>query len=95
LIPVPGDVATVAPVIDHVKAVTEQLSEIVAFGTTTEAVQTPGSTFCAIGAGQVIVGGVMSAMVTLMFVLVLQPVALIVSVRDIVPRGPEPQSTEI
>src|SRR5665648_418454 len=45
LIPAAGDAATVAPVIAQVRVVTAQLSAIIASGTTTEALQTPASTF--------------------------------------------------
>ena len=64
LIPTAADVAVVAPVIVHVSDVTEQLSAIIAFGTTTDALHTPTSTFCDIAPGQVIVGLILSVMVT-------------------------------
>lgn len=54
--PPAGDVAVVAPVITQVRSVTMQLSATIAFATATDAVQTPGSVFVLIFAGQVIVG---------------------------------------
>src|SRR5450759_4372762 len=64
LIPAAGDAATVAPVLAHVRVVTAQLSAIVALGTTTEALQSPASTFWVITAGQVIEGLILSVIVT-------------------------------
>lgn len=62
-IPVAAEVAIVAPVIAHVKRVTPQLSEVVAFGVTTEAVHEAPPT-AVMFAGQVIVGRVASVTVT-------------------------------
>ena len=64
LMPAAGELATVAPVIVQVRAVTEQLSAVTALGTITEALHTPASSFCAIAAGQVIVGLILSVIVT-------------------------------
>jgi hypothetical protein len=63
LIPVAGEVATVAPVIAHVKRVTAQLSPVVGFGVTTEAEQVPATTFWVMFAGQVTVGTMLSVTV--------------------------------
>ena len=59
-IPVRGDDALVAPAITHVRASSEQLSDIVASGMLTRAVHTPGSIFCRMSDEQVIEGLVLS-----------------------------------
>jgi hypothetical protein len=64
LIPVAGDVPVVAPVSAHVNVDTPQLSAVVGFGVTTEAVHVPAPTFAVIFEGQVIVGGTVSVTVT-------------------------------
>jgi hypothetical protein len=64
LIPAAGDAATVAPVIAHVRVVTEQLSDVTALGTTTDAEHTPASVFWLIFEGHVIAGTRLSVMVT-------------------------------
>jgi hypothetical protein len=56
LIPVGAELAIVAPVIDQVSEVKEQLSEIVASGTAIVAVQTPASPLLFMFAGHVIRG---------------------------------------
>ena len=63
LIPVGAELAIVAPAIDHVSEVTEQLSEIPASGTATDAVQAAGSAFWLIFAGQEITGGTVSLII--------------------------------
>ena len=64
LIPVAAELAIVAPVKAQVSLVTEQLSAVVGFGVTTLAVQVPAPTFCEIFVGQVIVGLILSVIVT-------------------------------
>ena len=64
LIPVSGEEATVAPVIVQVSVFTAQLSPVVEFGVITEVVHTPAAAFCEMFAGQLIVGGWISEMVT-------------------------------
>jgi hypothetical protein len=64
LIPVAGELATVAPVNVQVNLVTAQLSAVIGFGVTTLAVQLPASTFAVIFAEQVIVGLILSTTVT-------------------------------
>ena len=60
-------------VIANVKVVTEQLSAIVAFGTITEALHTPASSFFDIAPGQVIVGIILSVIVTVKLQVALLP----------------------
>jgi hypothetical protein len=64
LIPVAGELATVAPVIAHVNLVTVQLSPVVGLVVTTEAVHNPAAVFAVIFDGQVIVGAILSVTVT-------------------------------
>ena len=64
LIPVAGEEATVAPVIAQVRRVTEQLSELVGLAVATEAVHDPEPVFAVMFAGQLTVGSVLSATVT-------------------------------
>jgi hypothetical protein len=64
LIPVAADVPVVAPVNAQVNLVTEQLSAVVGFGVTTDAVQVPAPTFAVISEGHVIVGLMLSLIVT-------------------------------
>jgi hypothetical protein len=64
LIPVAADVPVVAPVNAQVNLVTEQLSAVVGFGVTTDAVHVPAPTFAVMLAGQVIVGLILSLIVT-------------------------------
>jgi hypothetical protein len=63
LIPVAGDVAIVAPVIAQVNSVTPQLSAVVGFVVTTEAVHAAPAV-PVILAGQLIVGTILSTTVT-------------------------------
>jgi hypothetical protein len=56
LIPAAGDAATVAPVIAHVRVVTEQLSDVTALGTTTDAEHNPASALWLMFEGHVIAG---------------------------------------
>lgn len=65
LIPLAALAAVVAPVIDHVNVVTEQLSAVTGFVITTEATQVPAPTFDVTFDGQEIVGLMLSANVTL------------------------------
>jgi hypothetical protein len=64
LIPVAADAPVVAPVSAHVNTVTPQLSPVVGFGVTTEAVHVPAPTFAVMFAGQVTVGRILSDTVT-------------------------------
>jgi hypothetical protein len=64
LIPVVGEDAMVAPVIAHVKEATVQLSLLVGFGVTTDAVHKPASVLAEIFAGQLIVGAMLSVTIT-------------------------------
>lgn len=63
-IPVAADVAVVAPVNAHVNLVTAQLSAVVGLGVTTEALHVPAPTLAVMFDGQVIVGRILSATVT-------------------------------
>jgi hypothetical protein len=63
LMPVPGDVAMVAPVIAHVNVEIAQLSAVVGLGVAIDRVQRPAVTLFEIFAGQVMVGGVTSCTV--------------------------------
>jgi hypothetical protein len=63
LIPVAADVPVVAPVSAQVNTVTPQLSPVVGFGVTTDAVQVPAPTFAVMLEGQVIVGRMLSVTV--------------------------------
>lgn len=65
LIPVAGDVATVAPVNDQVRRVTPQLSLVVGFTVVTDPAQIPATVVPVVLAGQEIVGFVVSTIVTL------------------------------
>ena len=56
LIPVVGELSVVAPVIVHVNRVTAQLSAVVGFGTTTDALHALVEVNAVIFAGQVMVG---------------------------------------
>jgi hypothetical protein len=62
--PVVADVPVVAPVSAQVNTVTPQLSLVVGFGVTTDAVQVPAATVVVMFAGQVIAGGILSDTVT-------------------------------
>jgi hypothetical protein len=62
--PAPGEASTVAPAIIHVRLFVEQLSDMVALGTATVAVQTPASALPVMFAGQVITGAWLSVTVT-------------------------------
>jgi hypothetical protein len=64
LIPVAAEVATVAPVIAHVRVDTVQLSAVTALGVTTEAVHNPAAVFAVKFEGHVIVGLILSVTVT-------------------------------
>src|SRR5512145_1987211 len=64
LIPVAADAATVAPVIVHLRSVTPQLSLIVAFGVTIDALQLPAELFAVIFPGHAITGFSVSVTVT-------------------------------
>ena len=75
LIPAGAEFAVVAPVIAHARRVTAQLSAVVGFGVTTDAVQTPAPTFCAMLPGQVMVGRILSVTVTVKLHVALFPVA--------------------
>lgn len=58
--PVTGDDPLVAPVIVHERPVTAQLSAVVAFGVTTDALQVPTPTLAVMLAGHIIVGRMLS-----------------------------------
>jgi hypothetical protein len=62
--PVGADAPVVAPVSAHVNLVTPQLSPVVGFGVTTEAVQVPALTLAVMFPGHVMVGGVVSVTLT-------------------------------
>lgn len=64
LIPAAGDAPVVAPVITQVSVVTEQLSVVVGFGVTTDALHVPAPTFAVMLDGQVTVGLMLSVTVT-------------------------------
>ena len=64
LIPVAAEVAVVAPVSAQVNTVTLQLSAVVGFGVTTEAVHDPTPTLAMILEGHVIVGRTLSDIFT-------------------------------
>lgn len=64
LIPVAAELPKVAPVNAHVNVVTEQLSAVVAFGVTIDLVHVPATTVFTMFAGHVMVGRILSVMVT-------------------------------
>ena len=64
LIPVAAEVAVVAPVSAQVNTVTLQLSAVVGFGVTTEAVHDPAPTLAVMLEGHVIVGRILSVITT-------------------------------
>lgn len=64
LIPVAGEVATVAPVIDHVNLVTAQLSAVVGFAMACDLAQIPAVVVVVTLAGHVMVGMMLSFTVT-------------------------------
>jgi hypothetical protein len=64
LMPVAAEVPVVTPVIAQVNKVTAQLSATVGLAVATEAVQVPAPTFAVTFAGHVIVGRMLSVIVT-------------------------------
>jgi hypothetical protein len=64
LIPVVGDAATVAPEEIQVSCAMPQLSLVIGFGTAIEATQVPAPTLAVMFAGQLIVGTMLSFIVT-------------------------------
>ena len=88
LIPVAADVPVVAPVSAQVNTVTPQLSPVVGFGVTTDAVQVPAPTFAVMLEGQVIVGRVVSTTVTFcVHVAVFPLTSVTVQTTAVVPIG--------